>query len=210
MSNIGSHHDISQTTKPNYFGSEISGCNNNALKLETKYISEALKRLFIFQNKLSKPELIAEWSAELSRRKYGSQQVWQALKNLEDESLIHIDFATVIKALESIPKTLEKELCMQCGDINDEGEFIASGYIVGLEILASKVCYEKRLACTCSKGRKIAEKSKILAWNGKDIMTTKLGHIKIFDKHSREYPANLMAEQEKCFEIRKNQQKSLF
>jgi hypothetical protein len=167
---------------------EMSLYNNDAIKHEKQKVLEAIKKLFMFQNKLVKDELVSEWGAELISRRYTSEQVVRALKSLEGESLGHIDFGMIVKALEHTPESTGKELCLVCGDENEQGEYIASGYVTGLNIPLDAMPTETRLACTCEKGQRLAKKFQIRQWDGKAEMPIKNGIIKIFDKQSDKYP----------------------
>jgi hypothetical protein len=152
---------------------EISVYTSEILDDEKRKIGDEISRLSLLQNRTLKPDAIAEITRELIKRGYHSGQVKEAVNKLADQDLQRISLSVLVEELRGIPFSHAVDYCIRCGDIDQNGDYVASGYLPALEVSDDSYCHEVRIACNCQKGKRIAQKFGITLWNGNDRMESK-------------------------------------
>ncbi|MDR2251825.1 MAG: hypothetical protein LBD98_03240 [Endomicrobium sp.] len=169
---------------------EITLFSGKLLDEEKEKISGEIKRLSLLQNKAVKDAAATSLASELLKRGYCSQQVSKAINSLADQDMPRISLGAILDEIRALPREGFANLCLRCGDIDHNGDYIASGYLPVLEIYDNKTWREARIACNCQKGKLIASKFGITLWNGKARMYSKKKKacLRVFDKHLDTYP----------------------
>jgi len=139
----------------------------------TKRAIEAVTRAYNLQNRNLKPDVLNAIVEELFEEEVRIEAVESACKRLSKTPDM-VSFYNIMQEISNSGtggSSSGYEVCKHCGTKNEQGEYVATGYMSAVRKDAKephKALGNSALACCCDMGGRIASKSNILRWNGTD------------------------------------------